>query len=50
MSEEQKKGKAEETAEKTGELVGKGLKKGFGVVKAFGKGTKDAIEDKKKKE
>lgn len=44
---EEKKGKAEETAEKTGELVGKGLKKGFGIAKAFGKGTKDAIEKKK---
>lgn len=48
MADEQKKGKAEETAEKTGELVGKGLKKGWGVVKAVGKGTKDAVEDKKK--
>ncbi len=44
---EEKKGKAEETAEKTGELVGKGLKKGFGIAKAFGKGTKDALEKKK---
>ncbi len=46
MADEQKKGKAEETAEKTGELVGKGLKKGWGVVKAVGKGTKDAVEKK----
>ena len=44
---EEKKGKAEETAEKTGELVGKGLKKGFGIAKALGKGAKDAIEKKK---
>jgi len=44
---DEKKGKAEETAEKTGELLGKGLKKGFGIAKAFGKGTKDAIEKKK---
>ena len=44
----EKKGKAEETAEKTGELVGKGLKKGWGVVKAVGKGTKDAITEKDK--
>ncbi len=49
MADEQKKGKAEETAEKTGELVGKGLKKGWGVVKAVGKGAKDAVEDKDKK-
>lgn len=52
MGDEQKqgeKGKLEEGAEKTGEVVGKGLKKGFGVVKAFGKGTKDAVTDKDKK-
>ena len=41
------KGKAEQTAEKTGEAVGKGLKKGFGAVKAFGKGAKDAVTEKK---
>jgi hypothetical protein len=48
MADENKdKGKAEEAAEKTGEVVGKGLKKGFGVVKAFGKGAKDAVTEKK---
>jgi hypothetical protein len=47
MADEEKKGKAEETAEKTGELVGKGLKKGWGVAKALGKGTKDAVTEKK---
>ncbi len=51
MADEAKKGKAEEAAEKTGELVGKGLKKGFGVVKALGKGAKEGLtEDKKKKD
>jgi hypothetical protein len=50
MAEDEKKGKAEEVAEKTGDLVGKGLKKGFGVAKAFGKGAKDAVTDKKKEE
>lgn len=45
---EEKKGKAEETAEKTGELLGKGLKKGFGLAKALGKGTKDVLEKKDK--
>jgi hypothetical protein len=45
----EKKGSAEEAAEKTGELVGKGLKKGFGVAKAFGKGAKDAVEKKEEK-
>jgi hypothetical protein len=51
MGDEKKKerGKAEEVAEKAGETVGKGLKKGFGVVKAFGKGAKDAVTEKKKK-
>jgi len=45
---DKKKGKAEEAAEKTGELVGKGVKKGWGVVKSFGKGVKDGIEKKEK--
>lgn len=47
--EKEEKGKAEEVAEKTGKLVGKGVKKGFGVVKAFGKGAKEAVTEKKKK-
>ena len=49
---EEKKGKAEEVAEKTGEVIGKGAKKGWGVVKAFGKEVKNAAtkekEEKKK--
>jgi hypothetical protein len=48
--EEKKKGKAEEAAGKAGETVGKGIKKGFGVVKAFGKGAKEAVTEKKKEE
>jgi len=48
--EKEEKGKTEKTAEKTGEVVGKGLKKGFGVVKAFGKGAKEAVKKKEKKE
>jgi hypothetical protein len=48
--EEEKKGKAEEAAGKAGETVGKGIKKGFGVVKAFGKGAKEAVTEKKKEE
>ncbi|HEX9907779.1 MAG TPA: hypothetical protein VGB78_04845 [Thermoplasmata archaeon] len=47
MADEEKKGKAEEAAEKTGEVVGKGLKKGFGFAKALGKGAKDAVTEKK---
>jgi len=46
---DEKKGKAEEAAEKTGQLVGKGVKKGWGVVKSFGKGVKDAATEKKEK-
>jgi hypothetical protein len=49
---EEKKGTAEEVAEKTGEVIGKGVKKGWGIVKAFGKGVKDAAtkEKEEKKE
>jgi len=47
---EEKKGKVEDTAEKTGELVGKGLKKGWGAVKGFGKGVKDAATEKKEEQ
>jgi len=36
----QKKGKVEGAAEKTGEVVGKVGKKGWGVAKSFGKGVK----------
>jgi hypothetical protein len=39
MSKKEKKGKTEEVAEKIGEAVGKGLKKGFGVARAFGEGA-----------
>ncbi|MBS7632718.1 hypothetical protein KEJ15_03735 [Candidatus Bathyarchaeota archaeon] len=42
--------KCEEWCKKTGEVVGKGLKKGFGVVKAFGKGAKEAVTKKEKEE
>lgn len=48
MSKE-KKGRAEETVEKTGDLVGQGIKKGWGVAKGFGKGMKDTVKSKKKK-
>jgi len=39
----------EEAAEETGKLVGKGIKKGFGIAKAFAKGAEEAITEKKKK-
>ena len=32
----EKKVKAEEVAEETGRLIGKGVKKGFGIAKGFG--------------
>lgn len=44
-----KKGKAEETAEKTGEVVGKGVKKGWGVIKEVGKGLKKEVTKKEEK-
>jgi hypothetical protein len=35
VGKDEDKGKAEKAAEKTGEVVGKGLKKGFGVAKVL---------------
>ena len=48
VMDKEKKGKAEEAAEKTGEVIGKGVKKGWGVVKGFGKGMKEGVTKKKK--
>jgi len=49
---EEKKETVEEVAEKTGKVIGKSVKKGWGVVKAFGKGVKDGAtkEEEKKKD
>jgi len=47
---EEKKGSVEEAAEKTGQVIGKGVKKGWGAVKAFGKGVKEGISEEKKEE
>jgi len=44
MADGRNRRKVEETAEKTGEAVEKGLKKGWRVIKAAGKGAKDEIE------
>ena len=44
MSEKEKKGKIEEGAEKTGEVVGKIGKTGWGAVKGVGKGLKKGIK------
>ena len=50
MAEDKKKGKTEETLEKTGEAVEKGLKKGWGAVKGAGKKVKEGIEGEEKKD
>jgi hypothetical protein len=47
LADEQKKSKAEEVGQKTGEVVGKGVDKGIGFMKGLGKGTKDALTKKK---
>ena len=47
---EEEKGKVEKGAEKTGQVIGDGAKKGWGAVKGFGKGIKKGVEgDKEKK-
>ena len=46
MGDEEKKGKIEKGAEKTGEVVGKIGKKGWGAIKIFRKGVKDAATKK----
>jgi len=43
---EEKHVKLEEVAEETGELVGKGIRKTWSVVKSFGKGVVDTVEKK----
>jgi hypothetical protein len=49
MSEE--KDKVEKGAEKTGKVIGKGVKKGIRAVKVFGKGIKKGVEgDQEKKD
>jgi len=44
--EKEKPAKLEKVAEDTGELVGKGLRKAWGVTKSFGKGLVDAVDKK----
>ncbi len=44
--EEEKPVKLEEVAEETGELIGKGVKKTWSVMKSFGKGVVDSLEEK----
>ena len=47
MADKKKKGKVEDAAEKTGEVVGKIGKTGLGAVKGFGKGVKKGFTKKK---
>jgi len=52
-SEDKKKEKTvklEEVAEETGELIGKGLRKTWGVAKSFGKGLVDTLENREKRQ
>jgi hypothetical protein len=48
--ENEKKGKPQEGAEKAGETIGKGARKGFKAVKDFGKGVKRGVEREEKKD
>jgi len=41
--------KLEKVAEETGELIGKGLGKTWGVAKSFGKGLVDTLENREKR-
>jgi len=43
---EKKPAKLEDVAEETGELIGKGVKKAWSVLKSFGEGVADAVEMK----
>jgi len=49
MPEDEKKGKVEGAAEKTGEVVGKVGKTGWGAVKGLGKGVKKGFNKKEEK-
>jgi hypothetical protein len=49
MSDEEKKGKIEKGAEKTGEVVGKVGKAGWGVVKGLGHGLKKGLSKEEEK-
>jgi len=49
MSDNEKKGKIEKGAEKTGDVVGKVGKAGWGTVKGLGKGVKKGFSKKEDK-
>ena len=46
MSDDKKKVELEEEFERAGEVVGKIAKKGWGIVKSFGKGVEKEINKK----
>ena len=48
MADKKNKGKVEDAAEKTGEVIGKVGKTGWGAVKGLGKGVKKGITKKEK--
>ena len=51
MSQEnEKKDKPQKGAEKAGETIGEGAKKGFEAVRDFGKGVKKGVEREEKKD
>jgi len=47
---EEEKGKLEKGADKSGKVVGEGVKKGWGAVKRFGKGIKEGVKGDKKED
>jgi len=47
---EEKHVKLEDVAEETGELLGKGIRKTWSVMKSFGKGVVDTIEKDARKD
>ena len=49
MGKKEKKGKAEDVAEKAGEAVGKGVKKGWGITKGIGKELMKGVKGEEKK-
>lgn len=46
---EEKHVKLEDVAEETGELIGKGVRKTWSVMKSFGKGLADTIDKKEER-
>jgi len=49
VEEKEKHVKLEDVAEETGELIGKGIKKTWSVMKSFGKGVGDTLDKREEK-